>query len=67
MILQVYHHGDTSVGICGESATVDIPGLEDIILDEPEMFDYLKEQLTKTFETLWDFEVFIDIYHKNEL
>lgn len=67
MLLQVYHYGDMSVGISGDSATLDIPGLEDIILDEPEVFDYLKEQLTKTFETLWDFEVFVDVYKKEEL
>lgn len=67
MILQIYHTGDSSVGIMGESATLDIPGFEDIILDEPEMFDFLTVRLKQTFETLWDFEVFIEVYHKNEL
>lgn len=67
MILQIYHNGDMSVGISGESATLDIPGLEYIILDEPEMFDFLTVRLKQTFETLWDFEVFIEVYHKNEL
>lgn len=67
MILQIYHTGDSSVGIMGESATLDIPGFEDIIKDEPEMFDCFKTKLTETFETLWDFEVFIETYKKDEL
>jgi predicted ATPase len=67
MILQIYHTGDVSVGIRGESATLDIPGLEDIIKDEPEMLDFLTFGLKQIFETLWDFEVFIDVYRKGEL
>lgn len=67
MILQIYHNGDKSVGIQSDSATLDIPSMDDIIKDEPEMFDFLTERLKQTFETLWDFEVFIEAYHKNEL
>ena len=67
MILQIYHNGDMSVGITGESATLDIPGLEVIIKDEPEMLDFLTFGLKQTFETLWNFEVFIEAYKQGEL
>ena len=67
MILQIYHTGDMSVGIMGESATLNIPGLEDIIKDEPEMLDFLTFGLKQIFETLWDFEVFIEAHKQGEL
>jgi hypothetical protein len=55
--ISIWHEGDASVGIQGDTATLEM----DISYMDAADWDFVVEQLKDAFTTIWDFKVYVEI------